>query len=49
MFPIISALLAFVVGLFRSRTLLCLENLALRQALSHNVVWRPCEESCPSP
>ena len=30
MLPVISALLAFVTGLFRSRASLCLENLALR-------------------
>jgi hypothetical protein len=30
MFPIISALLACVASLFRSRTSLCLEHLALR-------------------
>ena len=34
MFPIISALLAFVAGLFRSRASLCLENLALRHQLA---------------
>lgn len=33
MFPIISALLAFVAGLCRSRASLCLENLALRHQL----------------
>jgi len=33
MFPITSALLAFVAGLFRSRTSLCLEYLALRHQL----------------
>jgi hypothetical protein len=30
MFPIISALLAFIAGLFRARASLCLEHLALR-------------------
>ena len=34
MLPIISALLAFVAGLFRSRASLCLENLALRHQLA---------------
>jgi putative transposase len=34
MLPIISALLAFVVGLFRSRASLCLEHLALRHQLA---------------
>jgi hypothetical protein len=33
MFPIISALLAFVASLCRSRASLCLEHLALRQQL----------------
>jgi hypothetical protein len=33
MFPIISALLAFVASLFRSRASLCLEHLALRHQL----------------
>ena len=33
MFPIISALLAFVAGIGRSRASLCLENLALRHQL----------------
>jgi putative transposase len=32
--PVISALLAFVVGLFRSRASLCLEHLALRHQLA---------------
>jgi hypothetical protein len=34
MLPVISALLAFVVGLCRSRTSLCLEHLALRHQLA---------------
>jgi hypothetical protein len=34
MFPIISALLAFVVSLFRSRASLCLELLTLRHQLA---------------
>jgi putative transposase len=34
MFPIISALLAFVPGLFRSWASLCLEHLALRHQLA---------------
>ena len=34
MFPVISALLAFIAGLFRSRASLCLENLALRHQLA---------------
>jgi putative transposase len=34
MFPIISALLAFVASLFRSRASLCLENLPLRHQLA---------------
>jgi putative transposase len=34
MLPVISALLAFVVGLFRSRASLCLEHLALRHQLA---------------
>jgi putative transposase len=34
MLPVISALLAFVTGLFRSRASLCLENLALRHQLA---------------
>jgi putative transposase len=34
MFPVISALLAFVSSLFRSRTSLCLEHLALRHQLA---------------
>jgi putative transposase len=43
MFPIISALLAFVAGLFRSRASLCLENLALRHQLAvyKQTVYRP--------
>jgi putative transposase len=34
MLPVISALLAFVASLFRSRTSLCLEHLALRHQLA---------------
>jgi putative transposase len=34
MLPVISALLAFVAGFFRSRTSLCLEHLALRHQLA---------------
>jgi hypothetical protein len=34
MFPIISALLAFMASLFRSRASLCLEHLALRHQLA---------------
>jgi len=34
MLPVISALLAFVAGLFRSRASLCLEHLALRHQLA---------------
>ena len=34
MLPVISALLAFVAGLFRSQASLCLENLALRHQLA---------------
>jgi len=34
MLPVISALLAFVAGLFRSRAALCLEHLALRHQLA---------------
>jgi hypothetical protein len=34
MFPILSALLAFIAGLFRSRASLCLEHLALRHQLA---------------
>jgi putative transposase len=34
MLPVISALLAFVVGLFRSRASLCLEHVALRHQLA---------------
>jgi putative transposase len=43
MFPIISALLAFVAGLFRSRASLCLEHLALRHQLAvyQQTVHRP--------
>ena len=43
MFPIISALLAFVAGLCRSRASLCLENLALRHQLGvyKQTVYRP--------
>ena len=33
MFPVISALLACIAGLFRSRASLCLEHLALRHQL----------------
>ena len=41
--PVMSALLAFVVALFRSRAALCLENLALRQqvAIYKQAVPRP--------
>jgi putative transposase len=41
--PVISAVLAFVVGLFRSRASLCLENLALRHQLAvyQQTVHRP--------
>jgi putative transposase len=41
--PVISALLAFVVGLFRSRASLCLEHLALRHQLAvyQQTVARP--------
>jgi len=43
MFPIISALVAFIAGLFRSRASLCLEHLALRHQLAvyHQTVHRP--------
>ncbi len=43
MLPIISALLAFVAGLFRSRASLCLEHLALRHQLAvyQQTVHRP--------
>jgi putative transposase len=43
MLPVISALLAFVVGLFRSRASLCLEHLALRHQLAvyKQTVYRP--------
>jgi putative transposase len=43
MLPIISALLAFVAGLFRSRASLCLEHLALRHQLAvyKRTVHRP--------
>jgi hypothetical protein len=34
MLPVLSALLAFAVGLFRSRASLCLENPALRHPLA---------------
>jgi len=34
MLPVISALLAFVAGLFRFRASLCLEHLALRHQLA---------------
>jgi transposase InsO family protein len=43
MLPVISAVLAFVVGLFRSRASLCLEHLALRHQLAvyQQTVARP--------
>jgi putative transposase len=43
MFPIISALLAFVASLFRSRASLCLEHLTLRHQLAvyQQTVYRP--------
>ncbi len=43
MLPVISALLAFVVGLFRSRASLSLEHLALRHQLAVHkpTVYRP--------
>src|SRR5918992_2902143 len=43
MLPVISALLAFVAGLFRSRASLCLEHLALRHQLAvyQQTVYRP--------
>jgi len=43
MLPVISALLAFVAGLFRSRASLCLEHLALRHQLAvyKQTVHRP--------
>jgi hypothetical protein len=43
MLPVISALLAFVAGLFRSRASLCLEHLALRHPLAvyQQTVARP--------
>jgi hypothetical protein len=43
MLPIISALLAFVAGFFRSRASLCLENVALRHQLTvyKQTVHRP--------
>jgi hypothetical protein len=43
MLPVISTLLAFVAGLFRSRAFLCLENLALRHQLAvyKQTVHRP--------
>ncbi len=43
MLPVLSALLAFAVGLFRSRASLCLENLALRHQLAvyRQTVHRP--------
>jgi hypothetical protein len=43
MLPVISALLAFVVGLFRSRASLCLEHVALRHQLAvyQQTVARP--------
>jgi hypothetical protein len=45
--PTISALLAFVVGLFRSRASLCLEHLALRHQLAvyQQTMARPCPRS----
>jgi putative transposase len=41
--PVVSALLAVVITLFRSRALLCLEHLALRQQLAvyQQTVHRP--------
>jgi putative transposase len=43
MLPVISALLAFVTGLFRSRASLCLKNVALRHQLTvyKQTVYRP--------
>jgi putative transposase len=43
MLPVISALLAFIAGLFRSRASLCLEHLALRHQLAvyKQTVYRP--------
>ena len=43
MLPVISALLAFVAGLCRSRASLCLDNLALRHQLAvyQQTVCRP--------
>jgi putative transposase len=43
MFPILSALLAFIAGLFRSRASLCLEHLALQHQLAvyRQTVARP--------
>jgi hypothetical protein len=43
MIPVVSALLAFVISLFRSHTLLRLENLALRHqvAVYQQTVHRP--------
>jgi hypothetical protein len=43
MLPVLSALLAFAVGLFRSRASLCLEHLALRHqlAVDKQTVHRP--------
>jgi hypothetical protein len=43
MLPVISALLAFVAGLFRSRASLCLAHLALRHQLAvyQQTVARP--------
>ena len=48
MFPILSALLAFVAGLFLSRASLCLEHLALRHQLAvyKQTVYRP--RLCPA-
>jgi putative transposase len=43
MLPVLSALLAFVAGLFRSRASLCLEHLALRHQLAvyQRAIHRP--------
>jgi hypothetical protein len=43
MLPVLTALLAFAVGFFRSRASLCLENLALRHQLAvyQQTVHRP--------
>jgi hypothetical protein len=47
MLPVISALLACVVGLFRSRASLCVEHVALRHQLTvyQQTVARPCLRS----